>query len=140
MNAKRVSKAAARKAAKKVKANKAIEPTEDQLEEHDSGPGAEDGPEFEGYDGRTSGGDSAGSEADPFVSPDTESDAAATIPNDADGYLDPDAIPDPEEGTVVVQDFDPTDPEAPLAEPTKVLKPHDRIARKREQRKPLDKG
>lgn len=63
------------------------------------------------------------------------------------GPLD-DYLPVPlveEAGTVVVQDFDPTDPGAEIAEPTKVmspldslartkvLQPHDRVQRKRDR-------
>jgi len=61
---------------------------------------------------------------------------AGSIPADEDGYLDTETALVQDEavvGTVVVMDFDPTDPGAPIAEPQKVLKPHDRIARKRDR-------
>ena len=63
-----------------------------------------------------------------------EQEVAGELPTDEDGYLDPETALVQDEavtGTVVVQDFDPTDPGAEIAEPQKVLKPHDRIARKR---------
>jgi hypothetical protein len=50
---------------------------------------------------------------------------------DGDGFLLPPA--QEEDGTVVVQDYDPTNPGAPIAEPQKVLRPHDRIQRKRDR-------
>lgn len=54
------------------------------------------------------------------------------VPTTEDGFLDTaQLLPTADPETVIVQDFDPTDPGAPLAEPQKVLKPHDRIARKR---------
>ena len=61
---------------------------------------------------------------------------AGSIPADEDGYLDTETALIQDEavtGTVVVMDFDPADPGAPIAEPQKVLKPHDRIARKRDR-------
>jgi len=64
-----------------------------------------------------------------LVYPD-EDEVAETIPTDDDGYLAPVEGGD-EEPVVVVQDYDPSDPGAAIAEPQKVLKPHDRIARKR---------
>ena len=61
---------------------------------------------------------------------------AGSIPADEDGYLDTETALVQDEavtGTVVVMDFDPADPGAPIAEPQKVLKPHDRIQRKRDR-------
>ena len=65
---------------------------------------------------------------------------AEPLPTDEDGYLTPPTLEEttPQE-SVVVQDFDPADPGAEIAEPQKVLdtrtdkvlRPHDRIARKR---------
>lgn len=58
---------------------------------------------------------------------------------DAEGFPDGDErfilVPEPEDfsSEIVVQDFDPLTPDAELAEPQKILKPHDRIARKRER-------
>ena len=100
------------------------------------GPDHEDGPEFEGFEGRT--GDD-GSEVDPFVSPDTASDTAGEMSTDEDGYLDPNTLPDKEEGTVAIQDYDPANPDAELAEPTKILRHNDRRSRKNEQNNVLDR-
>ena len=60
-----------------------------------------------------------------------DEEVAGKLSADEDGYLDPTSLPEAGAGTVVVQDFDPADPGAEIAEPQKVLKPHDRIARKR---------
>ena len=70
---------------------------------------------------------------------DTESDVAGELATDDDGFLVPPAE-DAEAGTVVVQDFDPSDPGAELAEPQKVMN-HlgPRQERKAAQRAPLDK-
>jgi len=61
-----------------------------------------------------------------------EDEVAETIPTDDDGYLAP-VEGGADEPLVVVQDYDPADPGAPIAEPQKVLKPHDRIQRKRDR-------
>lgn len=58
----------------------------------------------------------------------------------AEDYLDPSALAPPaDEGVVVVADFDPTNPGQELDEPTKVIRPNDRLARKAEQRQNLEK-
>lgn len=58
----------------------------------------------------------------------------------ADDYLDPSRLTaEADESMVVVADFDPANPGQELAEPTKVLRPNDRLARKAEQRKNLEK-
>jgi hypothetical protein len=70
-----------------------------------------------------------------------DSDARHAEPEaSAEDYLDADALTaEADESVVVVADFDPTNPGQELAEPTKVLKPNDRLARKAEQRKNLEK-
>ena len=126
--------------------------TEDQLEELDSapipadlqeeldataGPDHEDGPEFQGFEDRT-GDDGQG--ADPFVSPITESDVVGEISTDEDGYLKTDALPDaPDPEVIVVQDYNPANPDAEMAAPTKVLRQNGRRARKNEQNNLLDR-
>lgn len=82
---------------------------------------------------------------DPVIAEDSsageaESEVAGTIPADDDGYLVAPQTPT-DEGTIVVEDFDPFNPGQELAEPTKVLvTSNDRRARKSEQRKNLDKS
>ena len=70
-----------------------------------------------------------------------DSDARHAEPEaSADDYLDPSRLAqEADESVVVVADFDPTNPGQELAEPTKVIKPNDRLARKAEQRSTLTK-
>ena len=70
-----------------------------------------------------------------------DSDAGHAEPEaSAEDYLDPSRLAtEADESMVVVADFDPANPGQELAEPTKVLKPNDRLARKAEQRKNLEK-
>lgn len=97
-------------------------PPEADIAPVDYGPDYEDGPEFDGYEERA-----AETEQPAFA----EDEVASVASTDDDGYLIPPESED--EGLVVVQDFDPADPGAPIAEPQKVLRPHDRIQRKRDR-------
>ena len=72
-----------------------------------------------------------------------EIEIAADVPTDEEGFLDVDAIPDTPAPEVVVQDFDPENPEAELAEPQQVSTREHRTARqvrKDAQRGNLDKS
>lgn len=81
--------------------------------------------------------------------PNRDADEAAEVSSDAghaepeasaEDYLDPSRLAtEADESMVVVADFDPTNPGQELAEPTKVIKPNDRLARKAEQRQNLEK-
>lgn len=81
--------------------------------------------------------------------PSRDADEAAEVSSDAgdagreasaDDYLDPSRLAtEADESMVVVADFDPANPGQELAEPTKVIKPNDRLARKAEQRQNLEK-
>lgn len=70
-----------------------------------------------------------------------DSDAADVgLEASAEDYLDPSRFTaEADESMVVVADFDPTNPGQELAEPTKVIRPNDRLARKADQRKNLEK-
>jgi len=90
------------------------------MNEENNGPDFEDGTDAEGFEG-----------GDDRMAADAE-DVGFTAGADEEGYL---VLPETEadEDMVIVQDFDPADPGAEIAEPQKVLKPHDRIARKRDR-------
>lgn len=72
----------------------------------------------------------------------TEEEIDQVLATDDDGFITP-PEPEADDATVVVQDFDPADPGAPLAEPQAVSTTEHRTARqvrKAEQRGTLDKS